>query len=293
MSNKKGAKPEVLHPSVRALLADHPGENEPEVLIRKLARKRVAYAKGYRWEGPPFCPIILASLSNVLCKEVHHDIGGDGRILLSREGRPIIEYRSGYPPERQRFTIFHEFAHMLFTDYCAFVPHHQTFDENDSAEHRQFENLCDVAAAEMMMPVEDFQVDLLKWSQLDAAAIQQLGKRYEASVDATISRAAELGNHVAFSAAFLTDQKGKHSGPGPLWVRYSKKTSRFSGFIWPGTCPPPGSIVLQCLCDGGVIGPKRETWTIKGQQKTLSVQAMKLPEISTQPSYPKVVAIFS
>jgi len=292
MSFQRGGKPDVLHPSVGVLLADHPGETDPDQLIRKLARKRVAYAKKHGWEGPPFCPIILASLSNIVCNEVHHDIGGDGRILLSREGRPIIEYRSGVLPERQRFTIFHEFAHMLFTDYCEFVPHHNAPNDTESAEHRQFENLCDIAAAEMMMPTENFGADCRKYPSIDFSTIGSLGKLYGASIDATINRLAELASHVSFSAGFLTDQKGKHAGSGPLWVRYSKKSSKFGGFIWPGTSPPIGSVALKCFQDGRTWGPTRETWIVNGQPKTFHVCAAKLPDIPSQASYPKVVALF-
>jgi Zn-dependent peptidase ImmA (M78 family) len=293
MSFQNGGKPDVMHPSVGRLLADHPGETDPEQLIRKLARKRVAYAKKHGWEGPSFCPIILASLSNVICNEVHHDIGGDGRIILSREGRPIIEYRSGYLRERQRFTIFHEYAHMLFTDFCEFAPHHHALDESESAEHRQFENLCDIAAAEMMMPVENFGPDILKYNRFDAAAVRQVATRYEASLDATISRLGELGGHVPFLAAFLTDQRAKYTGSGPLWVKYIKKSKKSRDFIWPGTCPPDDSVVYECLKDKTTTRPKREQWTIKGKLKSFLVEAIKLPDIPTQPGYSKVVALFS
>jgi len=293
MTAQNSGMSEQLHPSVKRLLADHPGETDPEHLIRKLARNRVAYAKEHGWSGPPFCPVIFASIFNVVCNEVDHDIGGDGRILLSRAGRPIIEYKSGYLAERQRFTMFHEFAHLLFRDYCEFVPHHHTFDDSESPEHRYFEYLCDVGASEMIMPMNDFESDLKRYSRMDVASIQSLGKRYEASVDAAISRCAELGHHVAFSAAFLTDQKGKHDGPGPLWVKYSKKTTSFKGFIWPGTCPPSGSVVLSCFENGLTSEPRQETWTIKERRKSFLVQALKLPEVPTQPSYPKIAALFS
>src|SRR6186713_1050187 len=106
-------KPLARHPSVKALLDAHPGERDPKEVIRRLARSKVAHAKSLGWEGPPFCPKEFSSIFDIRCKEVNHAIGGDGRILVQRNGKPVIEYVSGRMPERQRFTIFHEFAHTL------------------------------------------------------------------------------------------------------------------------------------------------------------------------------------
>lgn len=283
----------VLHPSISKLLADHPGETNPENLIRKLARNRVAYAKQYGWNGPFFCPILLASLADVRCVEVDHDIGGDGRIILDRQGDPVIEYRSGYPKERQRFTIFHEFAHLLFPDYCKFVPHYHNAADAESEEHRQFENLCDVAAGEMIMPLENFQADLVTAVKIDGGFITRLSTRYLASIDATIARLADMPSCAPFLVAFLTDQQGKYEGAGPLWVRYIKKSSKYRGFIWPGSCPPLNSVVHECLRQKKNFASRKETWMVKGQAKVFNVEAIKLPDVPTQPNYPKVVALFS
>jgi Zn-dependent peptidase ImmA (M78 family) len=293
MSMQKGAAPEIQHPSVGALLAAHPGESDPEKLMKRLARAKVAYAKSFGWDGPPFCPIKFSSLFKVQCNEVSHDIGGDGRILLNRNGRPEIEYHKDALPERQRFTIFHEFAHMLFPDYCEFLPHHHTLEEMDSLEHRQFENLCDIGATEMLFPHEEFSTDLKKYSSIDLVAIKKLRKRYFASIDATTQRVIALTGSTSLSAAFLTDQQGKHTGSGPLWVKYSKKTSRFNGFIWPGTCPPIDSVANKCYkTNKSHHEPQHEVWSVKGQLEPFMVQATKLPDFPKDPYYPKVLVLF-
>jgi len=119
-----------VHKSIEALLAAHPEEKNPETIIRCLAREKVAYAKKHHWAGPPYCPREFVSIFGIKCKEVEHDIDGEGRILLSRAKKLEIEYRKGRMPERQRFTIFHEFAHTLFPDYCEFIPQHHSFQKN-------------------------------------------------------------------------------------------------------------------------------------------------------------------
>src|SRR5689334_11459984 len=116
--------PSARHRSILALLNEYPGEKDAKTLIRRLAQERIASAKTLGWSGPAFCPKILASLFGIRCKEVHHEIGGEGRILPYADGKLWIEYRSKRLLERQRFTIFHEFAHTLFPDFSKFVPHH-------------------------------------------------------------------------------------------------------------------------------------------------------------------------
>src|SRR6185437_15156974 len=105
-----------------------------------------AYAKALGWNGPAFCPKVFAGIFGIRCKEVNYEIGGEGRILPYADRKLWIEYRSQRLPERQRFTIFHEFAHTLFPDFCKFLPHHYSGGKAKDPE-KEFENLCDIAAS--------------------------------------------------------------------------------------------------------------------------------------------------
>lgn len=286
------AKPPSRHPSVKALLDAHPGERDAKEVIRRLARSKVAQAKALGWSGPPFCPKEFSSIFDIRCKEVAHAIGGDGRILVHRDGKPVIEYASGRMPERQRFTIFHEFAHTLFPDYCAFVPHHHAPENQLSAEEKEFENLCDVAAAEMLLPFEEFSRDLARQPVACFDAIHSLRQLYVASIDATTYRLVDFETRVPCAAVFLTDQKKNFTNEGPLWVNHSCRSARFGTFIWPGTTPPPTSVTLRCYRDGTITTDQvRETWWVKGDARTWLVQAAKLPLIPESPAYPKIVAL--
>ena len=280
------------HPSVAALLKAYPGKSDPKEIIRELARAKVAYAKTHRWNGPPFCPKEFTSIFGIRCKEVGHDIGGDGRILVQRDGKPLIEYASGRMPERQRFTIFHEYAHTLFPDYCAFVPQHHAPEQQLSDEEKEFEFLCDVAAAEMLLPFEEFERDLFRLTAACLDTVHALRRRYEASIDATIYRSIGLETRTPCAAVFLTDRKKHFAGDGPLWVNNSSRNDLFKAFIWPGTIPPHNSESLRCFHDGADTSKQvRETWLVKGEPKTWLVQAARLPAIPHAPAYSKVVAL--
>jgi Zn-dependent peptidase ImmA (M78 family) len=281
------------HRSVVALLAAHRGSTDPKELIRRLARSKIAYAKKHGWEGPPFCPKIFTSLFDIRCKEVVHDIGGDGRILVQRGGRLLIEYRAGQLPERQRFTIFHEFAHTLFPDFCDFAPHHKTPHDETAVQEKDFEHLCDIGAAEMLLPYEEFTRDLQQLPHTCVQTVHSLRVRYGASIDATIYRLIDFEKRAAYAAAFLTDQKKeKFEGAGPLWVNNHSRNRGFRDFIWPGTMPPANSIALKCYEDGvDQVTPTRETWLVKGEPKSWMVQAVRLPSILNHAGYPKVVVL--
>lgn len=282
----------VRHPSVVALLKAYPKESDPKIIIRRLAREKVAYAKARGWAGPAFCPKILASIFDIRCKVVDHDIGGDGRILPYPDGKIWIEYRSKRMPERQRFTIFHEFAHTLFPDYYHFLPHHYLFHRKPKDPEKEFENLCDIAASEMLIPLENAREDLQHCQRICCEEFGRLSIRYEASVDATIHRFVELMDIIPCAAVFLTDQKADHAGRGPLWVKYSCRNDLFKGFIPPGTLPPADSVGLHCYRDKKRFTySQRETWWIGGKPRTWLAQAIKLPDIPENPDYSKVAVL--
>jgi hypothetical protein len=289
--SRKAAAPK--HKSIQALLAAYPEHSDPKALIRILAREKVAVAKKKGWLGPPFCPKIFTSLFGLRCKEVDHDIDGDGRILLYPDGRLWIEYRSGRLPERQRFTIFHEFAHTLFPDYAEFLPrHHQASQKRVPDPDREFEYLCDVGASEMLLPIDDFRNHLAEFPSHGFEAIHELSGRYRASIDATTYRLVEVVEHSPCAVAFLTDQRDGRFGPGPLWVKSFSANPCFKSFIWPDTTPPPNSVVVECYHNNSVMTKAaRETWWIKGQPHTWLVQATKLPIIPDHPEYAKVAAL--
>ncbi|MEW6159363.1 MAG: ImmA/IrrE family metallo-endopeptidase [Verrucomicrobiota bacterium] len=200
-------------------------------------------------------------------------------------------------PERQRFTIFHEFAHTLFPDYCEFMPLHQSETRKLPDAEREFEYLCDLGAAEMLLPGEDFLKDLNGHQPLGFEVVHTLRKRYEASIDATTHRLVELASDVPCAAVFLTDQKGSFEGRGPLWVKYAATNRDFKSFIRPGTLPPWKSVAVECFRHGiETTAPAKETWWIPGRDgqkapRTWLVQAAKLPTIADNPDYAKVVAL--
>ncbi len=283
--------PTAQHPSILALLEAHPGESDPKAIIRKLAREKVAYAKQNWWTGPAFDPHFFVSIFGIRTREIDYDIDGEGRILCERNQRLTIEYLKKRLPERQRFTIFHEFAHTLFPDYCKFVPYNHAPNSRQSEPEKKFENLCDVAAAEMLMPLEDFTRDAQNAGPLSITAVHELRKLYQASIDATAHRLVELSN-ISCAAAFLGGVESESKNGNLLPVNYLIRSTSFKCYMPRGTNINPKSIAVKCLQeDLECTDPIKETWWINGKPRSWLVQAARLPIIQDNPYYPKVLVL--
>ncbi|RYD83227.1 MAG: ImmA/IrrE family metallo-endopeptidase [Verrucomicrobiaceae bacterium] len=280
----------LSHPSIAALMTEALGDEGPEEVMRRKCRDLVAWARAKGWGGPPFDPEILAGLMGIAVEETDEILEGDGRIF-PRCGRVVIQHRTGKPVERQRFTICHEIAHTCFNNVFDVVRWHNSAIEDDPA-HRAFENLCDVGAAELLMPREEFSADLAA-SRLCLQHAEALRNRYIASLEATLRRLLELTPHPC-AALFLTDESFGDfpAASGCMRVRWMWKSGTFKGFFRAGTMLPRGRcLVTDCDETCQPFPLKRETWWIQGKPLSWYVELVRLPVIPELLSYPKVVVL--
>ncbi len=257
--------------------------------MRRKCRDMVAYARTFGWSGPPYCPKILAGIHDVIVEDTDEAFDGEGRIF-PRRGQVVIQVKKGATPERRRFTICHELAHTCFRDAYEFTRHHGS--ASDEGEHKRFENLCDVGAAELLMPHEDFMADLRLHESTMAKAILLSG-RYNASIDAILRRLVPLTSHDC-AAVFLTDESFKDhaSVAGGLRIKSFVRSPSFAGFLPPGTLLPSSSVAHSAThASQSPFPDQRETWTIEGKAISWYVEALRLPVFPNNKEYPKVVAL--
>jgi hypothetical protein len=132
---------------------------------------------------PPVNVKLLASLRGIARVEERSQPWAG--VLAPEQGQLVVGVRASDGVERQRFTILHEAGHTLLPGF---------------AEARQFrcdgpksrdEELCDIAASELLLPRRFFASDLR-----DAApgldGVETLARLYEASIEATALRAVDL-----------------------------------------------------------------------------------------------------
>lgn len=101
--------------------------------------------------------------------------------LRRENGTFRIFCSAGQSAFRRRFTIAHELAHVLFESSGARAPR----------VGAELERLCDMLAAEILMPRPVFE-EALNQAAVDGSVIRELAARFQTSLTATVLRCVEL-----------------------------------------------------------------------------------------------------
>ncbi len=149
-------------------------------------------------------------------------------------GKHIITINGNHREERQRFTVLHEIAHIVLE-----LPsqHHGTnITTSDLVSYRRRpkeEILCDVFAAECLLPFDQFRKDV---EDVDVSLdeLKELANHYLASITSTGSRFAVNCN---IPCAFVLMEQGK-----VRYVSISKYLRERKGWIELGVPAPKGSV---------------------------------------------------
>lgn len=180
------------NPSVLTLA----GGGDPIEVIQNKARGLVLDAIEEGWEGPPFDPFELAKYLGI--SAMSRDSALDARIV-SAGGRCLrIEFNPNKPRARLRFSIAHEIGHSLFPDCAEKARARGDINRNDEW---QTELLCNLAAAEILMPIGG--APALEHESVKIDNILRLQREYDVSVEAISLRMVKLTSEPinVFSAA--------------------------------------------------------------------------------------------
>jgi len=179
------------------------GEDDPVGLIERKARELVLRARDAGWEGPPFNPLAIAKLLNIPA-EANGDVI-DARTISNEKGLRI-QFNPTQPRERLRFSIAHEIAHTLFPD-VGDPPRHRG-GNRDHPDDWQLEMLCNLAAAEFVMPMGSLppRDRLLRIEEL----IKEC-RRFDVSIEAFLIRVTKVTNEpvIMFCASPMTGPHGR------------------------------------------------------------------------------------
>jgi hypothetical protein len=138
------------NPSVLALSR----ARDPIEAITKEARGLVFRALEQGWKGPPFDPFALAEILRIETRPTAEVL--DARTVPLTGNRYRIEFNPDRPHRRIRYSIFHELAHTLFPD-CAQMIRTRGAHNATRRDDWQLETLCNIAAAELLLPTGTLQ----------------------------------------------------------------------------------------------------------------------------------------
>ncbi len=144
---------------------------------------------------------------------------------------------------RRRFTACHEIAHIVL----GLPSEHSSIPRWSYARRPKNEVLCDVFAAELLLPMQLFQ-PMVRDEQIGFSAIDELAGRFMASTTATGSRYATV---MDAPCAFVLSEKGL--------VRYASRSNSLRearGWISPRVEIPPETISAALRKGGTQTGPQ-------------------------------------
>jgi hypothetical protein len=259
------------NPSVVRLL-EGSASDDPFVLVEHRARDLVLTAMERGWAGPPYDPFQLADALGI--EVVARQDLEDARLVVA-QGQPRIEFNPQRGKARVRFSIAHEIGHFLFVDYADRVRHRDVDRRRD--DDWQLEILCNVAAAELLMPPG--ALPLGEAGDLDLVRLLHQRTRFEVSTEALLRRVVRLTSQPAslFAAARVGDGAN-------FRIDYSVSSRAWRSPVGAGD-RVAGSLLSRCTAVG-YSDRGTETWA----EHELLVQAVGVPPYPGD-TFPRVVGI--
>jgi Zn-dependent peptidase ImmA (M78 family) len=173
--------------------------------------------------------------------------------LVPTRNGSVIKLRNSDSVERQNFSGFHEVGHTFMPGYQLSIQ--LRCDPGRNSGFKKLEHLCDIAASELLLPRRLFTTDL-RDAALDFRTVDELGARYQASVEATARRIVALWPRPAFLVSLEVCNKPRDT-PGAE-PRLRAKSYVPAGTAWPAISPfkslDADDPVQQVLLDGHFEG---------------------------------------
>jgi len=260
------------HPSVLRLLEES-GASEPLETIEARAREIALQAIETGWKGPPYDPFRLADILEI--ELVAREDLEDAR-LVALAGKPRIEFNPARRPARVRFSIAHEIGHFLFSDYGERVRYRDVSERR--GDDWQLEVLCNVAAAEFLMPIGAFPIE--EAEDLSLPHLLDQRARFGVSTEALLRRVVKLTNRPSslFAAARLPES-------GTFRLDYLVSSRAWDPNLEPGWVLAAPSVLARCTAVG-FSDDATEQWG----SETVRVQAVGAPPYPGD-TFPRLVGL--
>lgn len=251
---------------------------DPVLAIIRRARSVVAEALDDGWSGPPYDPIELARRLGV--RVAGSDDVHDARTVADDDGRLRIEFNPSRPRARIRYSIAHELAHTLFPDCAEHVRNRAAYHELTRDEW-QLEAMCNIAAAEFVMPLGSFEE--LRSESLGIDDLLALRTRLEVSMEALLLRVVRLAT--APVAMFCSSRIESGAGRGRVRLDYAIGSSTWRRVPPRGLVLPADSVVQGCSAIG-YTAKGAETWA----SFDVAVECVGIPPYPGS-TWPRVVGL--
>ncbi|MEX2181324.1 MAG: ImmA/IrrE family metallo-endopeptidase [Gemmatimonadaceae bacterium] len=236
---------------------------DPVQEVIERAREVVYRALESGWSGPPFEPMNLAEHLGIAV--VPKEDVRDARIVAVGRERFRIEYNPNRPLHRVRYSLAHEIAHTLFPD-CADVVRNRGLYHESTSDSWQLEALCNIAAAEILMPAASLaDVELAEATVED---LMEVRTRFGVSAEALLIRLTELTEAKCYMFCASSAQVGAR-----YRVDYGISSATWDRGDATGVLLPLKSHVTECSAIG-FTSRGQEAWQ---QVDRLHVECVAIP----------------
>ena len=225
---------------------------DPVVAMMSRAQHVVFEALDAGWSGPPFDPVALAELLGIDVQPRQDVI--DAQITSQSSKRFILEYNPTRPRGRVRYSIAHEIAHTLFPD-CSQRVRKRLSHDNMEADDWQLEALCNIGAAEFLMPVGSWEGTI----PVNPGIASLLGLRgdFDVSMEAVLLRFVRLSRSPC--AIFCASRLESGRSSGRYRLDYVVGSKVWSGKLRRSWLLPADSSAQECTAIG-YTAKSDETW---------------------------------
>lgn len=219
------------------------------------------------WDGPPFDTFELANILGfavIPCEVIR-----DARLVPLPRNRYRIEYNPTQSQARIRFSIAHEIAHTFFPDCRERIRNREARHQMVSDDW-QLEMLCNVGAAELLMPLGSFPE--IGEAEFSIDHLLRLREHFQVSTEAVLLRFLKLSRFPC--AVFAASRQSEKSER--LSIDYLRANS-WSVPLRSGFDLPLESVVNECRAIG---------YTAKGDESWDASVGKLHVECVAVPSYP-------
>lgn len=239
---------------------------DPISKMERLARETVLSAIDQGWSGPPFDPLRLADILKI---QVEPNGGiSDARTVPIGKSKVRIEFNPNRPRGRVRFSVAHEIAHTFFEDCAEFVRNRQT-GWTPKSDDWQLEMLCNLGAAELVMPVGSLR-DHLQYD-VTIEELMEIRGSFGVSAEALLIRVAHLLEGPC--AAFCASARNSNGDNISYSLDYVIPSSTWPYDFQSGFSVPNDSAITECTAIG-FTSRNYEKWS--KDVPTLSVESVGL-----------------
>ncbi len=273
--------PQYCQSAIARELCQITGAHDPHSAVQQLAQ---ALLEDAEVAAPPVNLRLIGSFQKI--RDIQEAVMPHAGRLLPDGANYLIQVNAHHSRGKQRFTTGHEIGHTLIPSFQRHPHVIQDMVTGAFEAGQEEEYLCDIAAAELLLPERLFR-PLAMDLGCHLNAVIELAHIFQASREATARRLVEMNLWPCALAIWHLSYKDSEAHMnqqltlgGPEWslpekklrVRYAISNPLFGHYLHRNLAAPQDGCLMRCFKEGGVICDE-EHLTLQNRDTTFYVMA--------------------